>query len=563
MTGATRNKPSSLPRPPRLVALLSVAAALIWIPQAYLLAGVVADVADAPAEAEVVLPLVLFLALSMLRGFADAVSVRIAQVFAAKQRAAIRARIAEVAALWSPADTTRPAAGELAALAADQVEALEPYLTRYQPARVRMTVVPVVIALVVAPVSWAAALILVLAAPFIPVFMSLIGAEARDRSARQLDEVGTLTGHLLDRVSGLATIRLFRAEARAAARIAEAGEAIRKATMAVLRLAFLSSAVLELFSAVSVALVAVYVGFSLLGWINFGTTLAPLTLGSGLFILLLAPDFFQPFRDFASAYHDKAAADALAARLSDLVETPRPTLVSGLGGDALPAVPAVGEPVFAVRGVHVRHPGSDGPLLSDVAFEIRPGEHVAIWGASGAGKSTLLASLAGLMQANGEIRFSGRPLAPETIEAIRTQIAWVGQDPFLAARSLRHNVTLYGGTEADVREALASVGLDRLTSRLPRGLATSLGEFGVGLSGGEARRLAVARALASGRPVILADEPTANLDAETADAVRAALVERAAGRTLIVATHDRRLAQRMDRVLTLVDGRLVEAGVPA
>lgn len=555
-----RSRIRSLPRPPLAVAALSIAAGLIWIPQAFLLAGVVGDVVTAPENAAIVAPLLGVIALAVVRAGADGLAQTLAQGFASRTREALRRDIALRAAAWSPVDAGRPAAGEIAALATDQMEALEPYLVRYHPARLRMTVLPAAIALAVLPVSWAAAVLLVAAAPFIPLFMSLIGAQARDRSIRQLAEIGTFTGILLDRLSGLGTIRLFRAEDRTAARIADAGDDIRRRTMSVLRLAFLSSAVLELFSAISVALVAVYVGFSLLGWITFGTWGAPLTLSGGLFVLLLAPDFFQPFRDFAAAYHDKASADALAERLATVVDAPRAEVLSGGGG-----APIVGEgaqaPAVRVAGLTVKAPGSGVVLLDEISFAVPPGGRLAIAGPSGAGKSTLIAAIAGLVPFQGEVRIGGTPLDAATADGLRAGMAFVGQHPFLLARSLHANLAFHGaGDPAALSAAVTAVRLDRLVERLPRGLATPLGEQGFGLSGGEARRLALARAMVAGRGLLIADEPTADLDEATAEAVRVALLAAAEGRTLIVATHDPVLIARIGRTVRIRDGRMADAG---
>lgn len=534
--------------PPAAVAA-SVAASLIWIPQAFLLAGAVGGVAEA-AQRGTELPAIAgavagFLLLAVLRAVLDAAAVPIAQRAASGEKRRIRGAIAATVARWSPLAADRPASGEVAALAADQADALDPYLVRYWPARIRVMTVPFAIAAAVASVSWAAGVILLLAFPFVPLFTSLIGAQARDRSREQLAEVGTFTGVLLDRLAGLTTIRLFGAVDRVAADIERAGDGIRLRTMSVLRLAFLSSAVIELFSAVAVALVAVYVGFSLLGWVGFGTTFGPMTLATGLFVLLLAPDFFQPLRDFAGAYHDKASADAFADRSAALIGQPRTTIV----GEGLPAA---GGPAPAIRADDVTVALGETVLVRGARFSIAPGEHVALWGPSGSGKSTLLAALAGLVPlAAGRIAFGAGDMPPG--DGARALMAWVGQDPVMIAASLRANAAL-ARPDADpdeIRRALDTAELSAVVARMPRDLLTPLGERGLGLSGGEARRLAIARAILADRPLILADEPTAGLDAETAEAVRAALSAAARGRTLVVATHDPLLAAAMDRIIPL------------
>ncbi|WP_075215018.1 thiol reductant ABC exporter subunit CydD [Mongoliimonas terrestris] len=552
-----------LPSAPRAACLLSAGASLIWIPQAFVLARAVADAVSGAAfgAADLLVPAALFLVLALVRTGLDTLSVRLAATHAAAEKHRIRATVAATVAAWSPVDATRPPVGEVATLVGDQVESLEPFIVRYGPARFRVSVVPIVIALVVAWYAWAAALVLVLAFPFIPLLTSLIGMEARDRSKAQLAEVGTFTGVLLDKLAGLSTIRLFGAVDRTAEAIGTAGDGIRRRTMGVLALAFLSSAVIEVFSAIGVGLVAIFIGFSLLGWIDFGVTGAPLDLASGLFVLLLAPDFFQPLRDFSAAYHDKAAAEALMDRHDALIAPARPRL---LRADPAPAAPPVvlthaapAAPTVTVHGLTVTAPGG-AVMVADVSFEVSPGETVALWGPSGAGKSTVLAALAGLVAPSaGTITVGDDTLSPTTADAIRRRVAWIGQTPLTLSASLARNLTLAEPADrgpADpcaLERAIADAGLGAFVARLPRGLATPIGEAGAGLSGGELRRLAVARALVADRPLVLADEPTADLDADTADAVRAGLLKAAAGRTLIVATHDPLLARQMDRVIRL------------
>ena len=247
---------------------------------------------------------------------------------------ALRRKLIQAVLPWSPFDATRPPAGEIASLVVDQVETIDPFLVRYQIARFRMAVIPVAILVAILPVSWAVALMLAIAGPVIPVFMALIGATARERSRRQLNEAGNLTGLLLDRLRGLATIRLLVAEERVAAAIEASGERVRRSAMDVLSIAFLSSAVLEFFATVSVAMVALYVGFYLLGWVTFGATLTGFGLSGGLFMLLLAPDFFQPLREFAAGYHDRAAVAGLAERTNDIFNVQRPSIVGHLDATA-------------------------------------------------------------------------------------------------------------------------------------------------------------------------------------------------------------------------------------
>ena len=290
----------------------------------------------------------------------DALSGHIAARAAERVQLRTRARLLEAVARSSPFDARRPHSGEIAAVLTHHVDALAPYLRRYEPARVRVALVPVAILLATLPVSWAAAVILCAAGPLIPVFMALIGQRARTASERQLGEIGTMNSFLLDRLQGLTTLRIFDGVERAAAGLRAATAGIHRSTMAVLRLAFLSSAVLELFSALGVALVAVYVGFNLLGYFSFGTYGVPLTLAGGLYVLLLAPEFFQPLRDFAVAYHDRAAALAASREIGRILERDWPTAGRRRATGCAPAVPG-SPPAIRLRNVSLRFRGCRSP----------------------------------------------------------------------------------------------------------------------------------------------------------------------------------------------------------
>ncbi|RVT98597.1 thiol reductant ABC exporter subunit CydD [Rhodovarius crocodyli] len=520
----------------RAGAWLQVLASLLWVPQAALIAALVAGIAGAGG------PLFWFAAgiaaIGALRAGAEALGQRMVFRAARAGLTAQRRRAVGSLAARSPLDTGRPASGAAAAALAEQAEAVLPYLSRYRPARLRSTVVPCVLLLVVLTQSWLAALVLLVAAPLIPLFMALVGLRAKEASEAQMLEIGGMNALLLDRLRGLATIRAFDAVDATARRLRAAAESLRARSMAVLRIAFLSSAVLELFASLGVAMVAVYVGFHLLGTLEFGAWGGRMGLGPALFVLLLAPAFFEPLRDLAAAWHDRAAGEAALASLDALAAPPALALP-----EARAAVEAEGTaPGVSVRGLAFRHAGAAGPVLDGFELDIAPGEHVALLGASGAGKSTLLALLAGLAAPQGgRIAIGPRGLEPA---ALRGRIAWLGQQPELFAGSLRANLLLGrpGLDPEPWRRAL----LPDLPPDRP------IGEDGAGLSGGEALRLGLARAvLPPGAGLILADEPTAHLDAATAREVTTALLLAARGRTLLLATHDPVLAARMDRVVRL------------
>ena len=524
-------------RPLRRLAAVSVAASLIWPIQAALVAGAIGGAASGAAPPLV--PLVAgYVALGLARAGLGLLADRMAQGVAEEVTGHLRAAIVATEARRGRAGQ---GAGAVAALAAEKLEALTPWLVRYAPARARVMVVPLVILGLAFWLSWAAGLILLISGPLIPVFMALVGLAAKQASARQMAEIGSLNDLLVDRLGALVDIRLLGASDAVAQGFAAQATDLRTRTMAVLRLAFLSSTVLELFAAIGVAMMAVFVGFSLLGEIGFGTWGTPLTPAAGIFLLLLAPEFYQPLRDLAAAWHDKAAAEAVADELADW-QGQDLTLLPGTGARV---APLTGPASLALQGCVT----ASGLALPDMT--IRAGEAVALVGPSGAGKTSALRLMAGLdLPDQGQVQVAGQDLTAQIADAWRVRIGWMPQRAQFLNTTLRGNLTL--GRGGDIGAALAAASADGLAAGLPHGLGTRLGETGGGLSGGEARRMTLARALFGAPDVILADEPTADLDARTAKVVTDGLLAaRTRGVTLVVATHDMDLARRMDRIIRI------------
>lgn len=531
--------------------ILQTVASLIWLPQAALIAFAIGGIAQGAPAREALGPAFAVLALGLLRAALDALASRIAFREARAVLSAKRAKAVAALAARSPLDRDRAASGAAASAVAEQAEAILPYLARYRAARLRASVVPIVIASCVLPVSWVAALTLLLAAPLIPLFMALIGWRAKAASEEQLVELGSMNGHLLDRLRGLATIRSLGAVELTARRLRADAESLRRRTMAVLRIAFLSSAVLELFAALGVALVAVYIGFHLLGELNFGAWGDKLTLAEGLFVLLLAPAFFEPLRDLSAVWHDRAAGEAALKGLDALAEGGLALLgPNDASGNAAPSSRAA--PSVTLQNLRFRYDSGSAPVLDGFHLSVARGEHIALLGPSGSGKSTLLALIAGLAPVEaGRILIDGQVLDAGSAASRRRRMGWIGQRPHLFAGRLVGNVAL---NRPDLGLARIATALDlaRLDDVAAHRGNAPIGEGGSGLSGGEALRLALARACADPDVgLILADEPTAHLDTRTAAEITEGLLSLAEGRTLIVATHDPALAAQMDRVVRL------------
>lgn len=534
---------------------LSCVAALLWIAQAGLLSRAIMELlrwqqaagAQSAPWGTIATLAALVAAIGLLRAALEYVASRATWRVARAQLSTLRSEFGARLRAASPLDAQRPPSGQLASAWMEQAEAIVPWLANYTTAQWRVMVVSPIILAFVLWHSWAAALLLAIAAPFIPLFMALIGWRAQAVSEEQLAALGHLHAHLLERLRALPTLHALHAQSAAAQRLGEIGRTLAQRTMRVLRVAMLSSAVLELFSALGVALVAVYVGFHLLGVANFGAWRGAMTLERGLFVLMLAPTFFDPLRELSAVWHDRADGLAAQRTLGRLLEGLAPMVTAehteaeaANDGDdgAPPAVELRGvRPLLAVQGAEQAH--SAAPQRPALTISIPAGAHVAVTGASGSGKSLLLALVAGLAQAGeGQVCIGGEPLHAGNVARLRQRIGWQGQPPHFIAGSLARNLTLGGEappTEA-AHAALREAGLDDFTDRMQE---LRLGEGGSGISGGEALRLALARLAASGRArLLLLDEPTAHLDAASAALVRDAIRRMARGCTLLAATHD-------------------------
>lgn len=426
--------------------------------------------------------------------------------------------------LLSLAGPDAPALGSTATLAIDHVAAEQARAARFDPVRQSATLAPILVVVVVALQSRVAALILFLTLiPFV-IGMIFAGGAARQAADRQMAAITALSALYVDRIRHLPIIRHFSAEDRIARQAGAAAQDVAERTIAVLRAAFLSSAILEFFAALSVALVAVYCGFGLLGLLPF-TPPEQLDYRAAFFVLVMAPEFYLPMRRLAAAYHEKQLGEAAGKALAEVSE--------------LPKRPAAADRV-SLRDVVIAWPGH---RIGPVSLELGDTGLVCVTGPTGSGKTSLLAAIA------GQVVPSEGTLAALPAE----RIAWAGQVPLLLPTTLGDNLRL-GRPAArgdEVTEAVHRVGLDALLARRKEGLATAIDHHGAWLSGGERRRLGLARALIADRPLLLADEPTADLDAASADRIIAVLVEEAKRRAVIVATHDERLAALADQVIAL------------
>ena len=440
--------------------------------------------------------------------------------------------------------------GALANTVVDGVEALHDYYAQYLPQASLAVIVPLAILVVVFPVDWISGLILAGTAPLIPLFMVLLGRGAAALNERQWSRLTRLSAHFLEVLTGLGTLKAFGAARGERKLVEQLSEDYRRSTMRVLRVAFLSSFALEFLATVSIAMVAVLVGFRLL-W-------GEVAFSAGLAALLLAPEFYLPLRNLGNAYHARLGAVAAAGDIAGILATPAP---EPMGGGRTAFEPG---DAFGLSFDHVSFAYADGPrALEDVSFEIPAGTHAAIVGPSGAGKSTLLYLLLGFNRpASGRITAGGLPLDTLAPEDWRRAVAWVPQRAHLFAGTIAENIAL--GTSGTTREAVVAAARKALAEpfiqSLPRGYDTPVGEDGAGLSGGEVQRIALARAFLRDTPLVVLDEPTASLDMESEAAVGAAIEALARGRTVISVAHRLHTVRRADRIVMLDGGRVVAEG---
>ncbi len=522
--------------------LLGGVTALLVVAQAWLLADTVAG-AFARREdlAQLRVPLVLLLAAVVARAGVGWCAERAAHRAAARAKSELRTALVERIATLGPARLQNERTGALAVLATHGIDVLDGYFARYLPQLFLAVIVPVTVVAVVAGLDWISAAIIAVTIPLIPLFMALVGASTGERTERQIHTLQRLAGHFLDAVAGLPTLKVFgRAKAQAQA-IGEVTDRYRHNTMLTLRLAFLSSLVLELVATISVALVAVAVGLRLLG--------GHLDLRTALFVLVLAPEAYLPLRLLGTNFHASAEGMKAAEQVFSVLERPLPP-----NGVVTPT-PDPSVPGISVHDIEVWYPGRGQPALRRVSFSVDPGEVVAVVGPSGCGKSTLLGVVLGLVAPDdGSIRVGGLDLRELDIGAWRSRLAWVPQHPHLFAASMGDNVRL-GRPDAspvDVAAAIADAGLEEVVDRLPRGLDTRLGERGAGLSAGERQRVALARAFLMNAPLLVLDEPTASLDGATEETVLGGIRRLMEGRTVLLAAHRSELVALADRVVSLV-----------
>lgn len=535
---------------------VGVAATVCLVVQAVALGTIVERVVRHHAQLGRLLPLVATLIGAFVaRAFLSWLGELAAHRTSASVTSTLRRQLLTRAIARGPSWLAGERTGELTSSATQGVDALDAYFARYLPAAVLAGLAPILLLGWVLSADWPSFVILAVTVSVVPVFMVLLGLEAKRQATTQWARLSGLAATFYDLLEGLPTLRAFGRAPAGRRTLEKATEDFRVTTMSTLRVAFLSSTALELLASVGTALVALFLGLRLLN--------GSVQLGMALAILVVAPEVYFPLRRAGAEFHSSAAGQAAAERILDILdETESPgDLRQVAHGPGESAAPDPARSVIELHGVHVRYPGRAVPVLDGVDLTIGAGEHLVVTGESGAGKSTLLEVLLGFVDpVAGTVTVGGVDLRRVAPADWRRRIAWVPQRPYLVRGTIADNLRL-GDPDADSAALARSIelsGLSGLVERLPLGLETPVGEGGLTLSAGERQRIALGRAVLRDAPLVLLDEPVAHLDAAREVSLRQTFGPWLEHRTVVVAAHRHGVVGRVDRTLVLIDGRLVE-----
>jgi thiol reductant ABC exporter CydD subunit len=496
-------------------------------------------------------PLLLgFLVLSLARAGLDWGSDGSAGRVAGRVKRDLRQRLTAHLLALGPAYARGERSGELANTVVEGIEALDAYLRQYVPQLVLAALVPLAVLLFVFPLDWVSGLVLLITAPLIPLFMVLIGNLADALTRRQWTSLSRMSAHFLDVLQGLTTLRLLGRSLEQLRTIAQISDRFRQTTMGVLRVAFLSALVLEMVATLSTAVVAVQIGLRLL----YGQ----LSFADALFVLLLAPEFYLPLRMLGTRFHAGMEGVAAAQRIFEVLEA-EPEVQAGVEEKADLKLALN----LTVDSAHYAYDDGQRPALNGLSLQITEGQKVALVGPSGSGKSTVAYLLLRFIELErGTITVGGRPLKDLPLRAWREQVAWVPQNPYLFHGTVADNIRLARplATADNVAWAARQAHAQDLIEALPQGYDTIIGERGTRLSGGEAQRIALARAFLKDAPLLILDEATAHLDPAVEDLIQEAMARLLEGRTALIIAHRLSTVYRADRILVMAKGRIVEEG---
>lgn len=534
---------------------LGIVSTLFLLVQAALLASILHQLIVENTDKYQLIPYFIGLALTVAGRAGCTWGREIAGFRAGEQiRVYIRTLILDKLRALGPAYIKGKPAGTWATLLLEQVEDMQDFFARYLPQMSLSVFIPLIILAVVFPTNWAAGIIFLITAPLVPLFMALVGMKAAEANRKNFKALQRLSGHFYDRLQSMTTIRLFDRTKVEEETLHGASEVFRTRTMDVLKVAFLSSAVLEFFTSISIAITAVYFGFSYIGELNFGYYGTGVTLFAGLFILVLAPEFYQPLRDLGTFYHAKAQAVGAAESIVNFLNADASLQTTGsqeLSNVENIEIEASELVVSSLEGK---------PLIGPLSFSIPAKTITALVGPSGAGKTTLINAILGFLPYQGSLKINGIEIRDCQLEQWREQISWVGQNPLLLHGTIRENVTL--GNNDVTQTQLDTVLEESFASEFvtEHGLDYPISDRSGGLSVGQAQRLALARAMLQKGHFWLLDEPTASLDARSEKLVMQGIENRIDGKTTLIVTHQLSQLQNVEQIIVLQAGQIVESG---
>ncbi|PVX42902.1 ATP-binding cassette subfamily C protein CydD [Pasteurella langaaensis DSM 22999] len=543
---------------------LATLSSLILVGQTWLLATLLHNLIIEGSDRSAMLPEFIllvagFTARALILYFREKIGFQAGRII----RNHIRQQILNKIHAVGPATLNRTPAGSWATLMLEQVENLHNFYARFLPQQMLSAIVPMVILIAIFPLNWAAGLIMLVTAPLVPIFMILAGIAAADKSQQNMDALAKLSGQFLDRLKGLETLRLFNRTSEQTAHIEQSTEDFRQTTMDVLKVAFLSSAVLEFFTSISIAIMAVYFGFSYLGQIEFGQLGAGMTLFVGFFCLILAPEFYQPLRDLGTYYHDRAAAigaaDAIETFLHTDYQIAQSQTIAQTTAQTTAQIPVQSAVEIQAENLIVLSPEGN-PLTQQLSFTLSAQTHTALVGQSGAGKTSIMNAILGFLPYQGNLKINGVELKHTDLSQWRKHIAWVGQNPLLLQGTIKENLLLgdIHATDEQIQQALTQANAKEFTDKL--GLEAEIKDGGIGVSVGQAQRLAITRALLRKGALLLLDEPTASLDARSENQVLQALNQISQQQTTLMITHRIEDLKQCDQILVMQAGQIVQQG---